>query len=297
MRAPAFVAILVAVGCGAGASAPPQVRVAPASSASPGTVPASPKEIVLDVDAGGAPRAAPIFARRLEAAGLRVEVSARGPNELAVRVLAGDPDLVARLARAGEVLLAPLDDGFDLVAAADLPPPKSAELLPERVRHPDGSRGSYLACPASDARELSAWLAHTHVPEDRFALVGDEDEPDPRPRVRTFVVLRDAVISSADVHEATAGADDAGSFVSVRIGDEASHRLEEYTRAHVQERLAFVAAGRVVMAPRIVSPIATRELRIGLGVVPDASERARRLAEALTAGAIPSPLRLRPGGR
>jgi preprotein translocase subunit SecD len=136
-----------------------------------------------------------------------------------------------------------------------------------------------------------------HVPDDRVALIGDEDEPNPIARVRTFVVLRDAVISSADVREATAGTDDSGAFVSVRIGDEASHRLEEHTRVHLRERLAFVAAGRVVMAPLIVSPIATRELRIGFGAVPDAAERARRWAEALTAGAIPSPLHLRPGAR
>ena len=103
---------------------------------------------------------------------------------------------------------------------------------------------------------------------------------------RSYLASNEAVITAADVADATVGEDavTGAQHVDVQLTADAAERFRAFTRTHTRRRLAIVVDGRVESAPVVQQEIDVGRIQVTVAGEPKQQRaQARRLAAALRA--------------
>jgi len=145
---------------------------------------------------------------------------------------------------------------------------------------------------AQAKERFSPWLSTQPLPEGRRFVLGDVMEEDetgaPRPiGLRTYVVAGEAIVTHANVVDATVLEDDGKGpvqppVVLVTFDAAGGERFHAATREHVKERIAIVVNDKAMSVPIVQSPISGGRVSISMQGYDDrAAAEARRLAVGL----------------
>jgi preprotein translocase subunit SecD len=165
----------------------------------------------------------------------------------------------------------------------------TAEGAQLRVALPRGTAAAPVAAVLVRPGRLSMHRQATATPAAPVLELPWPDHPDGRLRLAASPALDGDIVARSSIR-----GDPMGNFdVMVELRPEAAERFHDLTRQALDEVLAVVLDGAILIAPTIRTPIPGGRIAVSGRFT---RSEAQQIAALLAGGALPGPLRAAPGG-